>query len=328
MSTEPSVSVVITAHNEAEGIAACLKSVSQNEAWMRGDVEIILVDDRSQDATSEIARSLGLHNLRILRIDSYTNTELTARQVALNLGIQEARGEIVLLTDADSLVSTRWIDRMIAPISDNRADAVAGLIDFRAGNILLRWLQSVDAVYYFNLCRALNGVGFKSGGFFGNFALKKEIYERLGGFQKIGFALNEDLFFMRHMHARGCRIVFDSSESPSVQACRDGKQMMARFQRVTSGGVSLLSSVIWVWMIPFFPLLVLSFWDQLFLFLFCVRYVLSLGFVIPTLIRRRRYSLLPFVFLYEATILSLEALALLLRKKYKTIEWKGIHYRR
>ena len=124
---EPSISVVVTAHNAAETIQDCLRSVAGNLGAEPDDVEIILVDDRSADGTADAARALALECLRILRIDSYQDRSLTARQIALDLGFRSARGEVILVTDADAIVPQDWISRMVGiswiwwscPISPN-----------------------------------------------------------------------------------------------------------------------------------------------------------------------------------------------------------------
>src|SRR5690606_27809843 len=69
MSGAPRYSVVVTAHNAVGSIAACLASVAGQEGVAEGEVEIVLVDDRSTDGTAEAALSAGVPVLRLLRVD-------------------------------------------------------------------------------------------------------------------------------------------------------------------------------------------------------------------------------------------------------------------
>ena len=82
MKAAPRVSVVITAHNAAESVGDCLLSLKLQKGIAKDEIEILLVDDRSTDGTIKAARSAGLSNLRILRIEDHKPGGLTARQIA------------------------------------------------------------------------------------------------------------------------------------------------------------------------------------------------------------------------------------------------------
>src|SRR5690606_21223777 len=112
---------------------------------------------------------------------------------ALVRGFEAARGEVVLVMDADGHAAPDWARAMADPISDRSADAVAGPVWFRAGKGWLGVWQTVDVSYYLLVCKVLNRFGFAAGVLFGNFAFRKEWFERVGGFSRIGFTLTEDL---------------------------------------------------------------------------------------------------------------------------------------
>src|SRR5439155_11862993 len=123
-----------------------LRPVAAQDDVPGGVLEIVLVDDRSDDGTANIARDTGLQGLEISRIDRYDSSSLPARQLALDAGIRRARGQIVLLTDADAIPAPGWIAAMCAPIERGAADVVAGGVEFAAtGSAALAALQTVDA---------------------------------------------------------------------------------------------------------------------------------------------------------------------------------------
>ena len=99
--SEPEITVLITAHNEAERIESCLRAVMSQDYPMER-VEVLLVDDRSTDGTVGRVRSMGLEPVRILQIKDHP-VGLTSRQAALDLGFTQAKGEIVGDDFADSL---------------------------------------------------------------------------------------------------------------------------------------------------------------------------------------------------------------------------------
>ena len=99
----PSVSIVIAARNEARGIEPALRSVLSQ----RGEsIEVIVVDDRSEDATGAILDRMAAEHDRLKVVHV---TELPAgwlgKNHALWLGARAARGELLLFTDADVVMT-------------------------------------------------------------------------------------------------------------------------------------------------------------------------------------------------------------------------------
>ena len=127
----PRYSVVITVHNDREGMSACLAALLAEPECISGDAEVIVVDDRSDDGSGEVAAASGIAWLRLFRIEEKLPGALTARQEALDLGIRAARGAIVLILESDAVVTPGWIACLSGPIEKGIADAVAGPIRFR-----------------------------------------------------------------------------------------------------------------------------------------------------------------------------------------------------
>lgn len=85
----PGVSVVIPARNERDYIEACVESVFRQE--LRDELEVIVVDGRSDDGTPILAHAAGATVL-----DNYARTI----PAALNLGLAAATGEVLVRFDA------------------------------------------------------------------------------------------------------------------------------------------------------------------------------------------------------------------------------------
>jgi GT2 family glycosyltransferase/sugar lactone lactonase YvrE len=100
----PSVSVVICAYNAADTLDDCLGSLQR---LTYPDFEVIVVNDGSRDATSQIA-----HRYPGIRVVDIPNGGLSA---ARNVGLAEARGEIVAYTDADVRVDPEWLSYLVQP---------------------------------------------------------------------------------------------------------------------------------------------------------------------------------------------------------------------
>lgn len=329
MSAGPAISVVVTAHDAADSIADCLRSIAAQTSPASGAPEIILVDDRSTDGTGEAARAAKIDGLRLLRIDEYPNATLTARQEALDRGFREARGETVFVTDADAIVSPSWVGRGLAALESGGADAVAAPVEFRGRPGWLAALQGVDSIYYIGVCRILNRLGLASGVLFGDCAFRRPVYESLGGFRSIGRALTEDLSFARALHRKGLKLVFLAGPSVSVGACRTLGEVVRRGERVGSGGVSALAAVLGAWMIALVALGVLAVvGGGVFAQLLGLRYLAGVAFTSFALARARRLRHLPYALIYEPAAVIIGLCVLGRRGLRRPVEWGGVRYDR
>ncbi|HEV2343931.1 MAG TPA: bifunctional polysaccharide deacetylase/glycosyltransferase family 2 protein [Actinocrinis sp.] len=137
------VSVIVPAYNEEAGIEATLISLLDNEHPM----EIIVVDDGSTDGTSAIVRRFANDGVRLIRQPN------AGKPAALNNGMANARGRIMVLLDGDTVFAPDAIHQLVQPFSDPGIGAVSGnaKVANRTG-LLGRW-QHIEYVVGFNLDR-------------------------------------------------------------------------------------------------------------------------------------------------------------------------------
>lgn len=119
MST-PRVSVVVPVYNGARTIADCVDSVLQ-ASWPRSDLELLLVDNNSTDATGEV---LSRYRDRAILLQEPTQGPAAAR----NRGLASATGDVIAFTDADCVVHPDWIREVVAPLGDPSVGIVGGTI--------------------------------------------------------------------------------------------------------------------------------------------------------------------------------------------------------
>ncbi|MGE0592713.1 MAG: glycosyltransferase [Vicinamibacterales bacterium] len=111
----PSVSVVVCAYNAADTLDDCLTALT---GLTYPDVEIVVVNDGSTDATSAIARRYA--GVRVL------DTPNAGLSAARNVGLSHARGEIVAYTDADVRVDPDWLTYLVQPFLHSDVVAAGG----------------------------------------------------------------------------------------------------------------------------------------------------------------------------------------------------------
>ena len=113
-----SLSVIIPAHQAEKYIAEAVDSV-RNQNW-GGDTEIIVVDDGSTDGTAEKAAGLGVELLRKPQGGAAS---------ARNMGLKAARGELILLLDADDVLTEGALESMYSALCAQDAQAVFAMAE-------------------------------------------------------------------------------------------------------------------------------------------------------------------------------------------------------
>lgn len=114
----PSVSVVIPAYNAEATIRETLDSLLRQTCR---DVEIVVIDDGSTDATARIVEQVASHSEIPLRLTRQSNL---GRAAARNRGVDEAAGEFLGFVDADDTVEPTMFEKLLAKAEETAADMV------------------------------------------------------------------------------------------------------------------------------------------------------------------------------------------------------------
>lgn len=137
----PLVSVVIAGRNEEATIEKAIRSLLQQDY---PNLEIIVVDDNSEDRMYEIARRFARRGL-IRLIRNSAGRGRSGRPSATNIGLRVANGEFVLSVDADCTFDRNLIEHAIAPFADPKVGVVAGNVVVRNQQVnLLTRLQTLE----------------------------------------------------------------------------------------------------------------------------------------------------------------------------------------
>jgi cellulose synthase/poly-beta-1,6-N-acetylglucosamine synthase-like glycosyltransferase len=185
----PSVTVILAARNEEANIRPCLASL---EALVyAGDLEILLVNDQSTDATSGIMSEWVKKDSRMRMITTEGQVHgLKGKANAIAQAIEQSGGAIILTTDADCEVPRDWVQRTVEQY-DESTGCVCGFTMISTDG-WFSGMQSLDWAYLLTVAsagvgwnRALSAVG-------NNMSYRRCVYDEVGGYQGVGFSVTED----------------------------------------------------------------------------------------------------------------------------------------
>ena len=215
ISERPFVSVLISARNEQETLSACLESVLCQD-YPVDTMEVILVDDGSTDNTSSIAKKFASLDtrLRLLILPNAYDNPKSRKPAALAAGIQMAKGEIILTTDADCVVGREWISSMIHSF-DSATAFVAGPVQELPSSHLISRLSQIEFLGLIGTSAGLiaNGKPIICNG--ANVAYRRTSFFEVNGYgTSPGFC--DDEVLMHRIKSRGLGSIRYSIDSRSM----------------------------------------------------------------------------------------------------------------
>jgi chlorobactene glucosyltransferase len=214
----PLVSVIVPARNEAPNLSGCLSSLLHSSYDAR---EIILVNDHSEDGTGEIAHALAERLGDELRVidgaplpDGWSGKAWACWQ-----GYREARGELLLFTDADTRHDPRLLGHAVGALQAKKADLVS-VLPRLVLNTMLERLIMPHIWFLLSARHALHALWTRHPSMpqrtlvNGQFLLiTREAYEAVGGHESVSGAVMEDIRLAQRLLANKRRVYLAFAEN-------------------------------------------------------------------------------------------------------------------
>ncbi|MEU2164417.1 bifunctional polysaccharide deacetylase/glycosyltransferase family 2 protein [Streptomyces sp. NPDC019208] len=221
--TEP-VTVLVPAYNEKECIENTVRSLMESGH----PIEVIVIDDGSSDGTADIVDDMWLPNVRVVRQANAGKPE------ALNNGIRNARHDIIVMMDGDTVFEPSTVRELVQPFGDPRVGAVAGNAKVGNRDSLIGAWQHIEYVMGFNLDRRMydvlrcmptipGAVG----------AFRRQALERVGGMSDDTLA--EDTDITMAIHRDGWRVVYAERARAWTEAPESVQQLWSQRYRWSYG---------------------------------------------------------------------------------------------
>jgi cellulose synthase/poly-beta-1,6-N-acetylglucosamine synthase-like glycosyltransferase len=324
------VSVIVAARNEKDNIVQCINSLKML-TYHEEKFEIILVNDKSTDDTKELMleHTKGLPQFVVIDSRSTESTNLKGKANAIDTAIEISKGEIIMTSDADCVISKNWITETVS-YYDDKTGMVCGFTNIKSDKSLFEKVQAIDWVYLLSLASGSSGINQTLSCIGNNLSFRKSAYNDVGGYNGIDFSITEDFALMRAIHKlKKYKIKYPVNYQSVVwtEACRDFKTLYKQKKRWFKGGLkinllgycmgfelySMNLALFFGWI--FLPL-------PIYLLIILIKFISELFMIVPVMKRLNLIKLLEYYIFFE---IYFALYGLLLPLTFITghkIEWK------
>ncbi|MCH7857570.1 MAG: glycosyltransferase [Gemmatimonadetes bacterium] len=213
----PLVSVIIPARNEERSIRLCVESISASDY---PDFEVIVVDDRSDDATLELARAIPPnHARRVVVVEGDPLPEgWMGKPWACAQGAKVAQGDLLLFTDADTIHAPELLGRAVAGMMEDEGDALTllgrQLMETFWERLVQTHMMAAMVFRFPNPGKPLPPERWRDAIANGQFMLfDRDAYEEIGGHEAVKGEIVEDQRLAQILCRSGKRLTVRAAET-------------------------------------------------------------------------------------------------------------------
>lgn len=187
------VSVIVAFRNEAsnlERLTECLLTQNYNSSF-----EIILVNDHSDDNSSEILSAVSDTRLKVFGLPE----NITGKKQALRYAVTKSSGKILLFTDADCLVPDNWMSVMVNQLKNQNLHMLCGPVEFEKSKSMFSAMFRLEFM-------SLTGSG--AAGFFinkpfmcngANYAVTRTVFDEASQHFNDRYSSGDDVFLLHYI---------------------------------------------------------------------------------------------------------------------------------
>ncbi|MCH8902531.1 MAG: glycosyltransferase [Bacteroidetes bacterium] len=329
------ISVIIPVRNEEESIGDCLGDLA-NQDYPKELFEIIVVDDHSTDDTLKVISAYQANNIKVLEFRD-ENVRSAFKKQAINLGIENATGDLIMTTDADCRMNEKWLSGFAGYYEQHRAKMISGPVVYKPNKSLLQKFQALDFTGLIGVGAATISNGSPQVCNGANLAYEKEAFHAVGGFEGVNkIASGDDMLLMQKIarkYPNSVRfiknrdtIVYTTAPSTLSEFISQRQRWTSKATKLINKKVTIILGAIFVFNLAillntvlalFFPVL----WPLL-TFQIMVKFLVEFMFLSLLTYYFRNMSLLWLFLLFQPLhVLYIVFIALL--GQFKQYTWKG-----
>jgi len=235
----PRVSIIVAARDEERHIDAAVRALARQSY---PDYEIIVVDDRSTDATPRVLAHVQASepHLQIVRVDDLPDGWL-GKNHALHVGAQRARGELLLFADGDVIFRSDALSRAVRLLHASRSDHLAVAPDVVAPSARLALVVNYFMMWFLLYLRPWRARDPNTRAYIGIGAfnlVRRDAYLAVGGHARIALRPDDDLMLGKVLKSAGKRLLLASGEGlVSVEWYRTLGELARGFRKNAFAGL-------------------------------------------------------------------------------------------
>jgi biofilm PGA synthesis N-glycosyltransferase PgaC len=184
----PTLTVTVPAYNEEDTIGMTLDSILSAE-YPEDKLEVIVVDDGSEDATAEKVREYtDRENVKLI------SQENQGKGGALNTGLEEATGEFFACVDADSRLTENSLKNIVSGFDEDTAAVASAMKVHNPQNLIQRiqWLEYLVGIFTRSLMGHINAIHVTPGPLS---VYRTEALRDVGGFDEESLVEDQEICF-------------------------------------------------------------------------------------------------------------------------------------
>ncbi|GAB3199701.1 cellulose synthase/poly-beta-1,6-N-acetylglucosamine synthase-like glycosyltransferase [Pontibacter aydingkolensis] len=196
-----SISVIIPVRNEAANIVALLQDLEAQQ-YPKELFEVLIVDDHSTDDTLKLIHqynSGSTMSSSVLELKHVAG--LSMKKAAVKYGVEQAKGELLVLTDGDCRVGPEWLKQYAYTYETKQPYFISGPVCLQNTYTTFERMQLVEFASLIGIggaSMAINRPNMCNGA---NLAYPKHVFEQVGGFTgNDGIASGDDEFLLHKIH--------------------------------------------------------------------------------------------------------------------------------
>ena len=330
-SFSPNVSIVIALRNEEKVVTRLLRSL-QSQVYDISKLEIVLVNDHSNDSTLELLKQSDIENIHILDMPKGQN----GKKKAISRGVTFASGEIIIASDADCTFHPNWVNKIVSYFANDAVKLVSGPVVLEKQKGILQNFQALEFLSL--IVSGAGAIGVKDAIFCNgaNMAYRKDVFLQFNDFNDSKTVSGDDVFLLHNLKEKyPASIVFAKDKDVIVRTTSEKnlnsyinqrKRWASKsreykdFSSIYVSYLVFLTNLCLVFLI-FMVILDKSFFNFL-CFFYLIKYIVDLVLLYPILKFFKRQDLTKWIFPFEF-FYSFYIILLIVLSFTQNFVWKG-----
>jgi cellulose synthase/poly-beta-1,6-N-acetylglucosamine synthase-like glycosyltransferase len=249
------VSIIIAARDEAENIEKTIKDLLAQD-YEKAFLEIIFIDDHSTDNTAEIIKAYEAQGITLIQFKE-SNTLNSYKKKAIETAIGNARGELIITTDADCRMGPNWLKTIVSYYQEGGYKMISSPVVYFEEQSRFERAQSLEFLFLIGMGASTIGNNKPSTCNGANLAYERQAFYEVGGFKGIDDLASGDDELLLHKMAEKYgnkigflknhdAIVYTQAKPTLREFIQQRKRWASKSTRYKNKSIIVLGILVWL----------------------------------------------------------------------------------